>query len=91
MTDQSQPQQDSPLDGAPVWLRAVQAGAVGVAAGFALHLLLSLVVLQGQETRPRPHAPAECKKSSPARETGGAGQRGTPSVSAVPATAIVRG
>jgi len=91
MTDQSQPPHEAPIDGAPVWVRALQAGAVGVAAGLALHLLLSLVVLQGRELRPRPHAPAECKKSNPARDTGGAGQRATPSVSAVPATATVRG
>ena len=66
MTEQLQPPHDSPIDGAPVWVRALQAGAVGVAAGLALHLLLSLVVLQGQEAQPRPPAPAECKKSNPA-------------------------
>ena len=77
MTEQSQPPHESPIDGAPVWVRALQAGAVGLAAGLALHLLLSFVVLQGQEVRPRPPAPAACKKSNPARETGGAGQRAT--------------
>ena len=79
-----------PIDGAPGG-SSVQAGAVGAAAGLALHLLLSLVVLQGQEVRPRPQKPATCKKSNPARETGGAGQRATPSVSVVPAAAVVRG
>jgi hypothetical protein len=91
MTEQSHPPHESPIDGAPVWVRALQAGAVGVAAGLALHLLLSMVVVQGRELRARPNAPAACKKSNPARETGGAGQRATPSVSVVPATAIVRG
>jgi len=91
MTEQSQPPHESPIDGAPVWVRALQAGAVGVAAGLALHLLLSFVVLQGQEVRPPPPAPAACKKSNPARETGAPTQRGTPSVSVIPATAVVRG
>ena len=91
MTEQPHPPLESPIDGAPVWLRALQAGAVGVAAGLALHLLLSLVVVQGRELRARPHAPAECKKSNPARDTGGGTQRPTPSVSVVPATAVVRG
>ena len=91
MTEDSHPTLESPIDGAPVWLRAVQAAGVGVAAGLVLHLLLSLVVVQARDLKARPHAPAECKKSNPARETGGTSQRGTPSVSAVTATVIVRG
>lgn len=91
MTEDSQATPVSPIDGAPVWVRATQAAIVGVAAGLALHLLLSLVVLQGTELRSRPNPPAACKKSNPARDTGGGSQRPTPSVSVVPATAVVRG
>ncbi len=90
MTRESPQKFESPIDGAPVWVRALQAAVVGVAAGLALHLLLSLVVLQGKDLA-RPTPPATCKKSHPARETGGPGQRGTPSVSTVPAAAIPRG
>ena len=90
MTRESPQKFDSPIDGAPVWLRALQAGAVGVAAGLALHLLLSLVVVQGKDLA-QPTPPATCRKSNPARESGGPGQRGTPSVSIVPAAAIPRG
>ena len=40
---------DSWLDGAPTWVRVVQAVLIGLVAGLALHALLSLVVLQGSE------------------------------------------
>jgi len=90
MTRESPRKFDSPIDGAPVWVRALQAGAVGLAAGLALHLLLSLVVVQGKDLS-RPTPPAACKKSNPARETGGPAQRGTPSVSNVQAMAIPQG
>ena len=79
-------------DGAPVWVRALQAGIVGIAAGLVLHLLLSLVVLHGKELWSRPPAPATCKKSAPARESGTPANRPTPSVSVRPAAvAGVRG
>ena len=42
---------------------ALQAAVVGVAAGFVLHMLLSLVVVQGKELWSKPAAPAACKKS----------------------------
>jgi hypothetical protein len=91
MTRESPPKFDAPIDGAPIWVRALQAGAVGLAAGLVLHLLLSLVVVQGKDLWSQPTPPAACKKSNPARETGAPGQRGTPSVSIVPAVAIPRG
>ena len=91
MIDESHQKFDAPIDGAPVWVRALQAAGVGIAAGLALHLLLSLTVLQGQEVTPR-HAPAECKlkKSAPARETQAPAQPPTPSVS-IASPAPVRG
>src|SRR5688572_32678699 len=49
-----------------------QAAVVGVAAGLALHLLLSMVALQGKELGPRPAAPTACKKNNPAKDTGDA-------------------
>ena len=92
MTEEPQRKHDSPIEGAPVWVRALQAAIVGVAAGLALHLLLSLVVLQGKELWSRPAAPATCKKSAPARETGTPANRSTPSVNVAPAGAAgVRG
>jgi hypothetical protein len=64
MTDETHDRHESPIDGAPVWVRALQAAVVGVAAGFVLHLLLSLVVVQGKELWSKPAAaPAACKKS----------------------------
>jgi len=88
MTEQPQRKLDSPIDGAPVWVRALQAAIVGVAAGLALHLLLSLVVLHGKELWSRPAAPATCKKSAPARETGAPANRATPAVSTEGAAAV---
>ena len=83
---------DSPIEGAPVWVRALQAAIVGIAAGLVLHMLLSLVVLQGQGLRSGSPGPAECKKSSPARETGvPAPPRGTPSVRAAGGAVVVPG
>jgi hypothetical protein len=60
------PANDSPLDGAPTWLRVLQAALIGLVAGLALHLLFSMVVLQGKALRHEP--PSQCKKSSPARD-----------------------
>ena len=91
MTEEPQRKLNSPIDGAPVWVRALQAAVVGIAAGLALHLLLSLVVLQGKELWSRPAAPATCKKSAPARDTGTPANRPTPSVSVVAGAAGVRG
>jgi hypothetical protein len=54
---------DSPIDGAPTWVRVIQAIIIGLVAGLALHALLSLVVLQGREMT----APRECRKNTPAR------------------------
>jgi hypothetical protein len=82
MTDETHDRYESPIDGAPVWLRALQAAVVGVAAGLVLHLLLSLVVLQGKELWSRP-APAACKKNNPARDAGAPSGRQTPSVGTV--------
>ena len=55
---------DSWLDGAPTWVRVVQAVLIGLVAGLALHALLSLVVLQGSEGAT---VPKECRKGLPAK------------------------
>jgi hypothetical protein len=52
---------------------------VGIVAGFILHVLLSVVVVQGQGTTTAP-AKRECKKSAPARDSA-APQRPAPIVS----------
>ena len=83
MTENPHRKHESPIEGAPVWVRALQAAIVGIAAGLVLHLLLSLVVLHGHELWSRPPAPATCKKSAPARESGAPANRPTPSVSVV--------
>jgi hypothetical protein len=54
---------DSSIDGAPTWVRVVQAVLIGLVAGLALHVLLSMVVLQGRETT----APRECRKNTPVK------------------------
>ena len=67
MHDQSDDRFEMPIDGAPTWVRVVQAVLIGLVAGLALHALLSLVVLQGRELQPAITAPTECRKSNPAR------------------------
>src|SRR5688572_16933710 len=89
MTDETHDRHQSPIDGAPVWVRALQAAVVGVAAGLVLHLLLSMVVLQGKELWSRPAAPAACKKSNPARDAGQPSGRQAPSVGTVGALVTV--
>ena len=37
MTDETHDRDESPIDGAPVWVRALQAAVVGVAAGLVPH------------------------------------------------------
>lgn len=59
---------DSSIDGAPTWVRVIQAILIGLVAGLALHALLSMVVLQGSE---RVTAPRECRKSTPAKAPSG--------------------
>ena len=62
-----------PLEGAPTWVRIIEAAVVGVIAGLALHALLSVVILHGQDLWPSRSKGAECKKNSPppiAREVG---------------------
>lgn len=54
---------DSWLDGTPTWVRVIQAVLIGLVAGLALHVLLSMVVLQGSEAT----APKECRKNMPAK------------------------
>jgi hypothetical protein len=58
---------EAPIDGAPTWLRALQAALIGVVAGLALHALLSFVVLHGEVPNPKNPGPSQCKKSTPAR------------------------
>ena len=57
MEHQTDDHNDSWLDGAPTWVRVVQAVLIGLVAGLALHALLSLVVLQGSEG-------ATCRRSA---------------------------
>lgn len=69
MTDEWQPNvPGAPLDGAPTWVRALQAGVVGLIAGLALYVIVSLVVLQARDATPAHGGPKECRKSSPARD-----------------------
>ena len=65
MDHQTDDRYDSWLDGAPTWVRVVQAVLIGLVAGLALHALLSLVVLQGSEGAT---VPKECRKNLPAKE-----------------------
>ena len=59
-----------PLEGAPTWVRIIEAAIVGVIAGLALHALLSVLVLHGQVLWPS-RGNAECKKTVPVvRELG---------------------
>jgi hypothetical protein len=51
-----------------MWLRALQAALIGIAAGLALHAIFSVVVLQGESGGQGRAAPSQCKKSSPARD-----------------------
>ena len=64
MEHQTDDHHDSWLDGAPTWVRVVQAVLIGLVAGLALHVLLSMVVLQGSEGAV---VPKECRKNAPAR------------------------
>ena len=64
MDHQTDERYDSWLDGAPTWVRVVQAVLIGLVAGLALHALLSLVVLQGSEGA---NVPKECRKGSPTK------------------------
>lgn len=54
----------APIDGAPTWVRILQAVVIGIVAGLALQALMSMVVLQKSE---RVVAPTECRKSNPAK------------------------
>ena len=83
MTDETHDRHESPIDGAPVWVRALQAAVVGVAAGLALHMLLSMAAVQGKELWSRPTAPTACKKSTPAKDAGTPSGRQTPAVGSV--------
>ena len=70
MTDDLRgPAREAPIDGAPTWLRALQAALIGLVAGFALQALLSLVVVYG-ETPGAAKQPArtQCKKTNPASD-----------------------
>jgi hypothetical protein len=56
---------DTPIDGAPTWVRIVQAVLIGVVAGLAFQVLFSMV-LSGNELRPI-KTPTECRKNSPSK------------------------
>ncbi len=68
MPDKLQPRVDSPLEGAPTWVRAVQAAVIGMIAGFVLHAMLSGLPLSGQQLDSRPAGTFDCRKSAPARD-----------------------
>ncbi len=69
MTDDPQlPPDEAAIDGAPTWLRILQAAGIGLVAGLALNALLSMVTLQGEGLAPTPTAPKECKKQAPAKD-----------------------
>lgn len=59
---------DIPLDGVPTWVRALQAGIVGMIAGLALYAIMSLAVVQARDPIPAHAGPKECRKAAPARE-----------------------
>lgn len=67
MTDDLQlPPGETPLDGAPTWLRVLQAAAIGLVAGLALNALFSIVSVHGQSLPQQ--TPKECKKRAPAKD-----------------------
>ena len=66
MEDDLQRKVETPLEGAPTWVRIVEAAIVGVIAGLALHALLSVVVLHGEDLWPSRNDGAACKKNAPA-------------------------
>jgi len=70
----------TPADGTPTWLRALQAGLVGLVAGLVLHALAAALSLQAGSADPAHAGPKECKRSSPA-----------PDVSAPPAADVPAG
>jgi hypothetical protein len=75
----------SPIDGAPTWIRALQAAVIGVVAGLALNALLSMVTVSGEslaDQQPKPQQ-KQCKKSSPAKKDTAAPQRNRPAMSEV--------
>ena len=71
---------ESPLAGAPTWVRVLQAALIGLVAGLALHAILSLVVLHGQGFGEKSAAPTECRKRAPAHDAA-APATSTPAVS----------
>lgn len=64
----------------PVWVAAIQAVVVGIAAGLMLNALVSTLALSGESLDPVQPPPATCKERKPAKdggapEPGGAGPR----------------
>ena len=68
MTSEHRPDEPAPIEGAPTWIRVVEAALIGVVAGLALNALLSMVVVHGESTRKPAAAPTECRRSQPARD-----------------------
>ena len=62
------PQDESPIDGAPTWVRVLQAALIGLVAGLALHAIFSMVVLQGAGLNGGGAGRSECRKAVPARD-----------------------
>jgi hypothetical protein len=83
MTDQSLRPRELPIDGAPTWLRILQAAVIGIVAGLALNAIVSNVVVQGEGLSPKKAAPSACKKSAPSRDAASPGTRSTPTISSL--------
>lgn len=63
-----QPSWNSPIAGAPTWVRILQAAIIGVVAGLALHVLFSMVTLSGETLGQGRPAPSQCRKTGAPRE-----------------------
>jgi hypothetical protein len=58
----------SPLAGAPTWVRVLQAAIIGLVAGLALNAIFSMVVLSGETAGDKRPGVSQCKKANPDRE-----------------------
>jgi hypothetical protein len=61
--DSQLPPDETPIDGAPTWVRVLQAAAIGLIAGLALNALVSIVSVHGEGLPPQ--MPKECQKRQP--------------------------
>lgn len=68
MTEEQHSSFSPSADTAPTWLRALQAGLLGLVAGLVLHAIVAVGGAQARTGEPAHAGPKECKKSSPARD-----------------------